>query len=32
MEHRWSIYGGKAEKQRSFLHGKSYVLGAENQE
>jgi hypothetical protein len=32
MEYRWSIYGGKAVKQRSFLQGKPMFLGVKNQE
>jgi len=27
MDYRWSIYGGRAVKQRIFLQGESYVLG-----
>ena len=30
MEYRWSIYGGRREKQRSFLQGISSVLGGKN--
>ena len=32
MDHRWTIYGGKAEKQRSFLYGKPYLPGEKNKE
>ena len=32
MEYRWSIYGGRTEKQRSFLQGKALVLREKNQE
>ena len=32
MEYRWSIYGGKAVKQRNFLQGKPMFLGVKNQD